>query len=243
MRNQEWQNPRRGKDQDNIFQEFYSYSTVISTNATARELLGDKGVPDYFVVSSKTQTQGRGRWGREWWSPEGGLWCSLVAPETSIPSLRAALSIVQTITELTPLRAGIRWPNDVIVRNKKVGGVLTEREKERTIIGMGINVNQLAFPPELGEATSLAMETGKTLSAEDFLHQLVKQFEKNLNNRGIIDQIREVLVMLGKTITVKVGDTVKTGEMWDIGTDGALLLRESSGMINELAPSEVEFVR
>jgi BirA family biotin operon repressor/biotin-[acetyl-CoA-carboxylase] ligase len=243
MQTQEWQNPRRGNDQDNIFQEFYSYSTVVSTNVTARELLGNKGVPDCFVVFSETQTQGRGRWGREWWSPEGGLWCSLVVPKTSIPSLKAALSIVQTITALTPLRAGIRWPNDIIVRNKKVAGVLTESEKEKTIVGIGINVNQPDFPPELEGATSLAIETGKTLCTEDFLHQLVKQFEKNLNNPGIIDQIREVIVMLGQKITVKVRDTVKTGELWDIGTDGALLLRESSGVISELAPSEVEFVR
>lgn len=248
MLTQRCKNLKRGRERDKIFHKFYSYHSVVSTNEVAKQLLQKNGVPDYFIVSTKIQTQGKGRWGREWWSPEGGLWCSFVTPKISIPSLRAALSVVQVIRRLTPLRAGIRWPNDIIIRDKKVGGVLTEnfapanKEEEKLIIGIGVNINQEGFPPELPEATSLKIELGKTFSVQDFLHELVDEFEKILDSE-IIDQIKEVLVLLGKNITAKVKNGIKTGELWDIATNGSLLLREPTGIITELMASEVEFIR
>lgn len=209
-------------------------------------------MPNYFVVSCETQTQGKGRWGRKWWSPQGGVWCSLVTPKILIPSLRAAFSVVQTIRKFTPLRAGIRWPNDIIVRNKKVGGVLTEvvmtssgamTSNEKLIIGIGVNINQDCFPPELPEATSLRIETGKIFSTQEFLDKLVQDFEMNLTNSKIVDEIREMLLLFGKRITVKVKGGIKTGNFLDIGEDGNLLMREDTGIISELTPSEVEFIR
>lgn len=250
MLDQRWPNLRKGREQDNIFEKFYSYQCIGSTNGIAKQLLQTEKVSDYFVVSAKTQTQGKGRWGREWWSPEGGLWCSLVTPKISIPSLRATFSVVQVIRKLTPLRAGIRWPNDIIIRNKKVGGVLTESEKEGLIIGIGVNINQESFPPELSEATSLKIEmlalgvqNFAPLRVQDFLDAVVNEFESNLNNSEIIDQIRDVLVLFGEKITVKVRDGIKTGELWNVEEDGSLLLREDIGIISKLIPSEVEFIR
>jgi BirA family biotin operon repressor/biotin-[acetyl-CoA-carboxylase] ligase len=198
---------------------------------------------DNFVVYSDVQTQGKGRWGREWWSPEGGLWCSLVLQEVSIPSLRGAFSTVQTIKKFTSLSPRIRWPNDVIVRNKKVGGILTEKEKKKIIIGIGINLNQKFFPLELQEATSLRIETRRSFLVEKFLYELVRDFELNLNNARIIEQIKEVLLFLGEKVSIKVKEGTKIGEFLDIGEDGSLILREDTGIIRELKPSEVKFMR
>jgi len=246
------------EEQNKLFKEFYQYKTLSSTNETAKKLIQNNGVANYFVVTSETQTQGKGRWGRKWLSPPGGLWCSLVLPEISVPSLRATFSAVQTIRKLTSLTPGIRWPNDIIIGDKKIGGVLTEfvgnrhtcSLHEKLIIGVGININQPNLPSELKNATSLRIELRKggcddfiTPTLQEFLVEFLDNFEKNLVVDEIVDKIREFLLLLGERVTVKVKDIVKTGEFFDIGSDGSLFLREPTGIISKLAPSEVEFIR
>lgn len=206
-------------------------------------MLQSNGIAEGFVVYSRVQTRGHGRWGREWWSPEGGVWCSLVIPKVSIPSLRATFSVVRVIRMVTALSARIKWPNDVVIRGKKVAGVLTEEEGDKLIVGIGVNVNQEYFPNELCGATSLKIETGKVFKIDEILQEIMKDFELNLTNPIIVDQIRETIALLGEEITVKVRDGVKTGKFWDIGADGSLLLREDTGIIKELTPAEVEFIR
>ncbi|MCK4353468.1 biotin--[acetyl-CoA-carboxylase] ligase [candidate division WOR-3 bacterium] len=226
-----------------LFKKVYEYEKLSSTNETARELLRRDGVPDYFLVLANEQTQGKGRWGRGWWSPKGGFWCSLVVPKIPLPSLRAAFSVVQTIKELTPLRAGIRWPNDILVRNKKIGGILTENEKGKLVIGVGVNVNQESFSEELSNGTSLRIEFKHILPIEDFLDEFIQNFETNLKDNKILDKIRGELLLLGERVTVRVKDGLKVGEFWDIEADGGLLFREPSGIISKLTPSEVKFIR
>ncbi len=227
----------------NFFKEFYHYRTLASTNDTARKLIKSNTVPDYFVVSSKIQTQGKGRWGREWFSPSGGLWCSLILPEASIPSLRATFSAVQTIRKLTSLTPGIRWPNDIMLKDKKIGGIITESKLGKLIIGVGININQKEFSSELKDATSLYIELGKSISIQKFLFEFIENFEKNLFVNEIIDKIRGFLLLLGERVTLKVKDGIKTGEFFDIDYDGSLFLREATGIISKFTPSEVKFIR
>lgn len=244
MANREWVAIKKEElNKFNFFKEFYSYKTLTSTNEAAKKLIQGNTVPSYFVISSEIQTQGKGRWGRKWFSHPGGLWCSLVLPKTSVPSLRATFSVVQTIRKLTPLTPGIRWPNDIIIKNKKAGGVITESESGKLVIGIGVNINQENFPQELRDATSLYIELGKFISIRQFLFEFIENFEKNLLIDEIIDKVREFLLLLGERVTVKVKGGVKTGEFFDISSDGSLFLRETTGIISKLAPSEVEFIR
>lgn len=226
-----------------LLKNLYFYESLSSTNEVAKELLRKDGVPDSFLVVADEQTSGKGRWGRSWWSPKGGLWCSLVMPPIDIPALRAAFSVVRTIKKVTPLRAGIKWPNDVLVRQKKVGGVLVEREKGKLIIGVGVNINQESFQKELSGATSLSLELGSSLSQQEFLYEFIADFELNMTNEHLIDSVRKQLLLLGERVTVKVKGDLKTGDFWDIDNDGALLFRESTGIIGKLTSSDVEFLR
>ncbi|MDI6840095.1 MAG: biotin--[acetyl-CoA-carboxylase] ligase [bacterium] len=233
-----------------LFKKIYSYETLASTNETAKELLQNNEMPDYFIIVANEQTKGKGRWGRYWWSPKGGLWCSIVTPKNlpdgsqiSIPSLRTAFSIVETIKKFSPLTTGIRWPNDILIRGKKIGGILTESEGEKLVIGVGVNLNQVNFPKELPDATSLRIELGSQIDNEEFLNEFIINFENNIEREDILNLIKSRLLLLGERVIIKVKGDEILGEFCDIECDGSLLLREATGIISKLTPSEVEFIR
>ncbi|MDR3763930.1 MAG: biotin--[acetyl-CoA-carboxylase] ligase [Acidobacteriota bacterium] len=152
------------------------FVTLGSTSAAAMQAGGD-GAEAGTVWIAEEQSAGKGRAGHTWQSdPRDGLYCSvLLRPKLSpadviITSLAAGLAVVEAVHEATGLWGDLRWPNDVLLGNKKFCGILTELNAEVTrvryaVIGMGINVNQPKFPPELREiATSLRIEAGKAFS-------------------------------------------------------------------------------
>lgn len=171
-----------------------------------------------LLVITEQQTMGKGRRGRSWSSPKGtGIWMSLLLrPKISIErasmlTLTAALSVADSITEITGLEALIKWPNDIVVNGRKVCGILTEMSSEANeiryvVIGIGINVNTEEFPEEIREiATSLLIEKRKLkliekkqlkdLAAKQTAltdRQQSSQYQSNENKSEIIN--RSVLV-------------------------------------------------
>src|SRR3977135_2724364 len=164
-----------------------------STNRVALEL-GHAGEPEGAVVLAEEQTAGRGRAGRNWHSERAaGIYVTLLlrprlAPvQAPLLTMLAGLSAHSAVQALTGLAVDLKWPNDLLIRGKKLGGILTEMHAEpsqvRFVIGgIGLNVNQDEFPGELASvATSLRVETGKPQSRMELLVRLLHEFESDYN--------------------------------------------------------------
>lgn len=164
------------------------FDTLDSTNDYGK-ILSEKQKVHGTLIVADTQTAGKGRRGRAWQSPKGSSVSMSLCLEPKLPTERAAgltlvmaLSVASAIEEMTGEKAMIKWPNDIVLNGKKICGILTEmflREKDYVvIIGVGINVNILEFPPEIRNiATSLCLECGEKISREDLMKATMKHFE------------------------------------------------------------------
>ena len=260
IREQDILNPDGIKEELNtkiIGKEVYCFQETGSTQMIARRL-ADGGAREGTVVSSEEQTKGKGRMGRSWLSPRGkGIWISVIlrppiSPErTGRISLASALAVAEAIREIAGLPALIKWPNDLLIGGKKVGGVLIEMTAERglvkfIILGIGVNVNQDKFPPELkGIALSLKQEGGEEVSRLALLREILRRLDNyylSLNGGGfevVANRWRELSATLGRQVKVSFQGKIVEGQATDIDVDGALLLRLDSGFIKRLIGGEV----
>src|SRR5215469_15381330 len=171
----------------------YHFFKTDSTNRVAFEL-GHSGEPEGAVVLAEEQTAGRGRAGHEWHSERtAGIYVTLLlrpklAPvQAPLLTMTAGLSVHTAVEAVTGLVVDLKWPNDLMVRGKKAGGILTEMHADPgairfVVVGIGLNVNQERFPGELANvATSLRQETGKTQSRMELLVRLLREFESDYN--------------------------------------------------------------
>lgn len=165
------------------------FDSVSSTNDVAREL-AVSGASEGLCVIAREQTAGRGRQGRSWSSPPGeGLYLSLIlrpqvnASDSAMITLAAAVAVAETLRQDFQAAADIKWPNDVLVRGRKICGILVESaiEGDRlqyAVMGIGVNIAQHSFPDQIGDgATSLLLETGRVISPEDFVEALLPRLE------------------------------------------------------------------
>jgi BirA family biotin operon repressor/biotin-[acetyl-CoA-carboxylase] ligase len=235
----------------------HHFETLDSTNDLAKELAA-QGAPEGAVVVAEAQTGGRGRLGREWDSPSGvGLYVSLVLrpmlPPMELPqiTLTTAVAVVRAVRRVAGLAPGIKWPNDLLLNGKKLGGILTEMETEsdrirHVVVGLGLNVNNPGFPPELAAtATSLTLAAGKTFSRVHLLQAWLEEFEElygrflNLGFPEILKEWKSSAVTLGKMITVRQGPREISGQALDVAPDGALLLRTANGEMVRVTSGEI----
>jgi BirA family transcriptional regulator, biotin operon repressor / biotin---[acetyl-CoA-carboxylase] ligase len=171
----------------------YHFFKIDSTNTVALHL-GEAGEPHGALVLAEEQTAGRGRAGRSWISEKSsGIHCTvLLRPQISpahapLLTLVAGLAARDAIAEELNGAADIRWPNDLLVRGRKVGGILTEMRAEPdcvhyAVVGIGININQSKMAAELeGTATSLRMESGKVHSRLEILIRLLRHLDRYYN--------------------------------------------------------------
>ncbi len=178
----------------------YCYTSVDSTNQVAKRL-ASRGAEEGTLVVAEEQSEGRGKRGRSWESAYGcGIWASLILrPQISSfhtwkVTLGAAVSIARAIRRLTELEPTLKWPNDILIRAKKVGGVLTEistqpnqQETNPLILGFGLNVNhrQEDFSEELRQqATSLYIESGKQVPRITLLQNILEIMEEQFTQLG-----------------------------------------------------------
>lgn len=235
----------------------YHFDTLASTNDLAKEL-GTKGAPQGTLVVAEGQTKGRGRLGRQWDSPPAaGLYVSLLLrpplPPTELPqiTLTTAVAVVRALRRATGLSLGIKWPNDLLLAGKKVGGILTEMETESDqirylVVGLGLNVNNLWLPAELETtATSLTLATGRTFSRLEILRACLEEFD-DLYDRflarqfsAILEEWKSYTVTLGQVVTVRQGPAAICGEALEVAADGALLVRTQTGEIVRVTSGEI----
>ena len=220
------------------------FRILTSSNEIAKEL-ALRGVNEGTVVVAETQTTGKGRFKREWTSPEDGLWFSIILkPNVSLRqapklTLLASVAVAKTINHLYRLKTEIKWPNDVLINQKKVCGILTEGQIMGetlgfAILGIGINANFniAAFPTHLKEAaTTLREELGRKIERETLLCEVLAEIESyyELLGRGkfeaILDDWRRLAGLLGSY--VEIGSDGRRIQGWavDVDDDGALIVR------------------
>lgn len=211
---------------------------VDSTQAVAFAL-AEQGAPDRTVVVAEHQTAGRGRRGRRWLDEPGAslLVSILVRPRLAVAhwpllSLTAAVATAEALTAAAGVAARLDWPNDVLVDGRKVAGVLLESRvgpAPVVVVGIGVNVAQTRFPPELaGLATSLALAAGRAVDREAVLAALLDRFDHwrdRLEREGFAP-VRARWLALAAILGRRVSVEGRTGVAVDLDADGALVLAD-----------------
>jgi len=241
-----------------IGRTIHCFRQVTSTNDIAKELAA-KGAREGTVIVAETQTCGRGRLGREWTSPEGGIWLSIILrPEVSPKdasklTLTTSVAVARTINRLYDLKAQIKWPNDIQISGKKVCGILTEattrgKTTDFVVVGIGVNANiDLTSLPEplRVSTTSLKKEWEREVDREKFLSALLMEIERYYNTfaRGRFDSIlkewRSLCSHVGSRVKITSFDETFEGLAVDVDENGALLVKLKDGTKRRVVSGDV----
>jgi BirA family biotin operon repressor/biotin-[acetyl-CoA-carboxylase] ligase len=221
-----------------------------STNDRARELIvGDAALPA-FVVAER-QTAGRGRGANRWWTTDGALTFSvaldaaergLTIGQNGLVSLTTAVAIVDAVRETAGLDAGVKWPNDVYLYDKKLAGILIESPRPgRLVIGVGINVaNRFDEAPEAVRARATSLVEHGATSRLAVLTAFLEALDQRLTqiaagDASLIEAARAACVLTGQIITLRDGERTTTGECIGVADDGALRLKTDGGVTSYYA--------
>lgn len=229
-----------------IGKRIYAYEKTGSTNDIAWEM-ALKGEPEGSAVFAESQTKGRGRLKREWFSPaRKGLWFSVILRPQLTPNYApmitamSAVAVTRAIAKHTGLSVWIKWPNDIYINGKKAGGILTELNTELDIIkfvvlGIGINVNIKDFNIET--ATSLMIEGGKTYSRIELAKEILISLEHyyKLKWDEVIVEWKNLSLVSGKRVRVRDIE----GQALGIDEHGALIVRSDDGIVNYITSGDV----
>ena len=238
-----------------IGKKIFQFETIDSTNDYAKKIALEE--LDGTLIISEEQTKGRGRVGRQWYSKSGeGIWMSIILKPDMIPqkapfiTLIAGASIVKALNKLG-VKTFIKWPNDIIINNKKVAGILTELSAEvdkinYIVLGIGINTKTIKFSQEISEiATSLYRE-GYIISRVDIVRAILEEFEKlylqyiNKNSRKeILSICRRYSSIIGKDVYLIKEEEKELVRCLDMNEYGNLIVRTENNIIKEIISGEV----
>ena len=209
-----------------------------STNAVALSSIGQR--KSGSIILAETQKEGRGRLSRGWASPPGGIWMSLVL-RPNIPlsrvyriNMAASVSICRAVCQLG-LEAGIKWPNDILIREQKLCGILTELgaqvdRLDYAVVGVGLNANNdtAAFPSQW-RSTSLAARLGKSIDRCALIAAILNEMEQALDDiesHELYEEWRSRSLTLGKRVRISSAEGELIGQVLDLDQDGALILEQ-----------------
>ncbi len=240
------------------------HDVVASTNDLAMSLAAEEGIGHGTVIVADRQTRGKGRLGRRWESPGGkNIYMSLIIrPELSPPDLTmltvlAAVAGARAIQNTGDIPAKIKWPNDLMIDDKKLGGILTEVRSDPdrislAVIGIGINVNMRSadFPGGLRSiATSMRSAAGHAIARNALIIQLLREFEHwygiltTEGKRLLLHAWRKHSATLGRRVSVTVGNEKISGIAEDINDNGMLRLKMHSGQYRNISAGDITFLR
>ena len=210
-----------------------------STNSVAVSSIGQR--KSGSVILAETQKEGRGRLSRSWASPPGGIWMSLVLrPEIPLSrvyriNMAATVSICRAICIQLGLQAGIKWPNDILIREQKVCGILMELgaqvdRLDYAVVGVGLNANNdtAAFPSQW-RSTSLAARLGRSIDRCALFAAILNEMEQALDDmesRELYEEWRSRSLTLGKRVRISSAEGELTGQVLDLDQDGGLILEQ-----------------
>ncbi len=232
------------------------YESIDSTNRRAMEL-ASSGAPDGTLVLTEHQTRGRGRLARTWHAPpHSSLLLSLILRPPLAPgqaqraTMLCAVAAIEAIAETTGLTAGIKWPNDILIADRKAGGILTELQAQGSrlvaiVVGIGLNVNLDAaeLPNVMTPATSLATELGRPVERLPllvaFLQRADALYARMLEGWSPLPLWRQHLVTLGQPVRIATDHGILEGTATDVDDDGALLVTGPSGHVQRILVGDV----
>jgi BirA family biotin operon repressor/biotin-[acetyl-CoA-carboxylase] ligase len=227
-----------------------------STNDLAKER-ARPGAPEGLLVIADEQSCGRGRRGRNWWSPAGSALLSSLLFRPSLPPTQAqrltmlcALAAADAVAETTNLTVDLKWPNDLVIGGRKLAGLLTESafrgdQLDFAVVGLGLNVNtDLAGAPQfLAPATSLRMELGHSIDRLElllaYLDGVARRYARLKAGASPHQEWAGRLCTLGRPVIAHLGDQTLSGLAQGVDADGALLLRTADGTVHRLLAADV----
>lgn len=247
---------RHGLDTKRFGRKVYTFETIDSTNTCARALAGCWAA-EGTVVFAEEQTAGRGRLGRSWNSSPGDNLTFTIVLRPSLPPtslnllpLLTAVAVAEAIERFCGVKTECKWPNDLLIGGRKVAGILLESSfkqemVEYVVIGIGLNVNQTEFPPEIAaRATSLRVASGASVDRPGLFREIMTCLEDRYDRLAVegYDSIVPLWLhrspMLGRRIEVSQDGAVFTGVVRGIGAEGSLLL-ETAGQVRGLVAGDV----
>lgn len=245
-----------GLDTNIVGSEVRHFEMVSSTNLVAKEL-AKKGAEDGVVVVADVQTEGRGRKERKWSSPEGGLWFSVILhpkippQKGAILTMAASIGMVEGIDKITGLKPKIKWPNDVLIKEKKICGILTEMDAKTdrinfAVVGIGINVNNKLEADLRERGTTLLKEMGTKIPMVPLFKAILESFDKAYGK--VVDNDYDFIIKkwssfsstIGRKVEVSNGNGIIKGIATGIDEDGCLIVKDgethrvTSGDVNYL---------
>jgi len=252
----------KSKIKGSIGREIFFYEKVGSTNTVASNLA--EQVAEGTVIIADTQEKGRGRLGRVWVSPPGeNIFMSIIlqpqieTKDATLITIMAAVASANALRKTTGLNISIKWPNDLICHERKIGGILTELKTDQkgilfSVIGIGINVNTDidAFPEDVREiATSVKNETGKLFSREEIVAAILNEIHnwyiilKAMKREVLLAEWQRLTSTLGKEVIVVIGQETYKGFAEAIDDEGMLILRLPSGEMKRIHSGDVTVLR
>jgi BirA family biotin operon repressor/biotin-[acetyl-CoA-carboxylase] ligase len=238
----------------------HHYASLGSTNDQLKQMTD---APEFTCVTAEEQTAGRGRRARAWLSTPGdGLYLSVLlrppwpAPRLPLLGLMSSIVVAEAVARRVATGVDIKWPNDVLIHERKVSGILAESASDgtsapRVIVGIGVNLNHRGFPPELsGTATSLFLECGLRTSPEEFRDELLallaEWYERARGGgaRLILRRWQELSSYArGQQVLVTLDDEQLRGVTAGLADTGALRLRTPAGEVRTILAGEVSRLR
>ncbi|HYA11769.1 MAG TPA: biotin--[acetyl-CoA-carboxylase] ligase [Thermodesulfovibrionales bacterium] len=249
--------------QGSIGRKIFFCETVSSTNTIAAEL-AEKDEVEGAVVIADRQERGRGRLGRCWVSPPGvNIYMSiLLRPEIepkhmTLITIMDAIACTLALRRVTGLNVTIKWPNDLMVSDKKLGGILTEmrialNRTKYAVTGIGINVNMDsdALPDIIKDvATSVKMETGMLHSRPEIIIEILNEIDhwyrilKEKRKMELLSQWKELTSTLGRKVKIILGKETLTGVAESIDSEGMLVVKLPSGASRVIRDGDLTILR
>ena len=245
-----------------IGREIHFFETASSTNTIALEF-AEKAL-EGTVFLADCQDKGRGRLGRIWISPSGvNIYMSIILrpqirpKDSSLITLMSAVACATALRNVTGVKVTTKWPNDLMIDNKKVGGILTELKTKQqkitsAIVGIGINVNVdvREFPKDMKQkATSLKNESGISYAREPIVAEILNEMDrwyktmKTLEKEVIIQAWKNLTSTLGRKVVVITPQETLTGTAETIDNDGMLILRLPSGKSKRINSGDLKILQ
>lgn len=215
------------------------YGHVSSTQEIARELLASGGGEGTVVVADE-QGCGHGRRGRTWVSPPGGLYASLILTLDSLLPLRVGIAVAEALRE-SGIKATVKWPNDVLVEERKIAGILIESVGDCAIVGIGVNLT--ASP--VAAATCVVRETVTPPARDDLLEMILRHLSPS-PTEGILKRYCALSATIGRPVRVETGTSSKQGTIIGraVGIDSTgCLLVEAAGTLHVITSGDCVHLR
>jgi BirA family transcriptional regulator, biotin operon repressor / biotin---[acetyl-CoA-carboxylase] ligase len=233
---------------------------VAGTGSTNADVAAEAraGAAEGLVVFAEQQDGGRGRLDRSWQSPPraGLLMSALLRPQVPgavlpLVPLLTGVAVVEAVRAVAGLEAVLKWPNDVLVGDRKLGGILVERVDDAVVVGVGINVSTRPDELPVPAATSIGIEGGRTDReplAKEVLRSLARRYVAFVEAGGspgaVLPAYRDVCETIGRDVVVRLpGDRQASGVAVDVDDSGMLVIQTPDGMRNAWSAGDVEHVR